>query len=82
MSLARDPNVTELHCAPGNVGIATIAVCHPIDLTSPDSIAALAVDLRADFVILGPEGPLVAGAAAALRSDKHTAEPPSLTHRV
>ena len=68
ISLSKDPAVSALVCAPGNVGIASVATCVPVDLSSPDAIAALAVEIDADFVIIGPEGPLVAGAADAVRA--------------
>lgn len=64
-ALAADPAVTDLHAAPGNPGIAAVAVRHHIAPTPPD-IAALARTLAPDLVVIGPETPLVAGAADAL----------------
>ncbi|MFF4413659.1 phosphoribosylamine--glycine ligase [Streptosporangium sp. NPDC001559] len=66
-SLATDPQVTEVHCAPGNPGIARIATLHPVVPTDPEAVAGLAEDLRADLVVIGPEAPLVAGVADAVR---------------
>ncbi|MEU1879193.1 phosphoribosylamine--glycine ligase [Streptosporangium sp. NPDC020072] len=66
-SLATDPQVTEVHCAPGNPGIARIATLHPVTPTDPGAVAGLAEDLRADLVVIGPEAPLVAGVADAVR---------------
>ncbi len=66
LSLAADPAVSALHCAPGNPGIAQVATVHPVDLTDLDALAALAVELDVDLVVIGPEGPLVAGAADAI----------------
>ena len=59
-----------LHAAPGNPGIAALAEIHPdTDPNSPvpDQIAGLARKLSPDLVVIGPEAPLVAGAANALR---------------
>ncbi len=67
LALARDPEVTSLHAAPGNVGIARLAELHPVTATDPDDVTALAARLGADLVIIGPEAPLVAGVADALR---------------
>jgi len=66
-SLAADPAVTDLICAPGNAGTTEVARAVPLDL-DPAAIAALAADLRPDLVVIGPEGPLVAGAADAVRA--------------
>ncbi|WP_342320172.1 phosphoribosylamine--glycine ligase [Corynebacterium mayonis] len=56
----------ELHVAPGNAGMASLAEVHPVDVASPESIVALARDIEAELVVIGPEVPLVAGAADAL----------------
>jgi phosphoribosylamine--glycine ligase len=66
-ALARDDTVSELHCAPGNAGIAAVATTHPVDALNPDAVAELAAQLGVDLVVVGPEGPLVAGAADAVR---------------
>ncbi|HWG15341.1 MAG TPA: phosphoribosylamine--glycine ligase [Streptosporangiaceae bacterium] len=65
-ALAQDPAVTSLHAAPGNPGIAALAHTHPL-APGPAAIAALARELAADLVVIGPEVPLVAGAADAVR---------------
>jgi phosphoribosylamine--glycine ligase len=67
-SLSLDPDVTSLHCAPGNAGIAEVAALHPVDVLDGAAVAELAVSLGADFVIVGPEAPLVAGVADAVRA--------------
>jgi phosphoribosylamine--glycine ligase len=72
LALARDPAVTALHAAPGNPGIAELAELHQVTLGDPEEIAALAVRLAADLVVIGPEGPLVAGAADVLRDKNIT----------
>ncbi|MBH5336192.1 phosphoribosylamine--glycine ligase [Streptomyces pactum] len=66
-SLSLDPDVTELHCAPGNAGIAEVARPHAVDVLDGAAVAALATDLAADLVVVGPEAPLVAGVADTLR---------------
>jgi phosphoribosylamine--glycine ligase len=65
--LARSPKLTELHAAPGNPGIAALGRCHPVRADDADGLLALAVTLDADLVVVGPEGPLVAGVADGLR---------------
>ncbi|MBT2438987.1 phosphoribosylamine--glycine ligase [Streptomyces sp. ISL-36] len=67
-SLSLDPDVTALHCAPGNAGIAEVAELHPVDQLDGDAVARLAGDLQADLVVVGPEAPLVAGVADAVRA--------------
>ncbi|MHC5909035.1 phosphoribosylamine--glycine ligase [Streptomyces sp. S6] len=66
-SLSLDPAVTALHCAPGNAGIAEVAELHEVDASDGDAVAALAKALDADLVVVGPEAPLVAGVADAVR---------------
>src|SRR6185312_7264603 len=53
---------------PGNAGIADQATCHPVEVTDADAVSALAEELRADLVVIGPEAPLVAGVADAVRA--------------
>jgi len=65
--LARSPSVGEVHCAPGNPGIARYARCHPVRAQDAEGLLALAVELAVDLVVIGPEAPLVAGVADALR---------------
>jgi phosphoribosylamine--glycine ligase len=67
-SLAGDPEVAELHAAPGNPGIGELAALHAITATDPAAVAALAARLQADLVVVGPEAPLVAGVADAVRA--------------
>jgi phosphoribosylamine--glycine ligase len=66
-SLSLDPEVTSLHCAPGNAGIADVAELHPVDALDGAAVAGLAERLGADLVVVGPEAPLVAGVADAVR---------------
>ncbi|MEU8958747.1 phosphoribosylamine--glycine ligase [Streptomyces sp. NPDC048518] len=66
-SLSLDPDVSELHCAPGNAGIAEVAELHPVDALDGAAVTALARELGAGLVVVGPEAPLVAGVADAVR---------------
>jgi phosphoribosylamine--glycine ligase len=68
LALASDPAVTALICAPGNAGTATIAEHRGLEADQPAAVAALATDVQADLVVIGPEAPLVAGAADAVRA--------------
>jgi phosphoribosylamine--glycine ligase len=65
--LARSPQLTELHAAPGNPGIAALGRCHPVRADDGDGLLSLAQTLAADLIVVGPEGPLVAGVADELR---------------
>ena len=67
VALQNDPAVSALACAPGNAGTAVIAAPLPVDVTDPVAIAAVARDWGAELVVIGPEVPLVAGAADAVR---------------
>ncbi|MEU3633245.1 MULTISPECIES: phosphoribosylamine--glycine ligase [Streptomyces] len=67
-SLSLDPDVTALHCAPGNAGIAEVAELHQVDALDGAAVAGLARGLEADLVVVGPEAPLVAGVADAVRA--------------
>jgi phosphoribosylamine---glycine ligase len=65
--LAQSPGLTELHAAPGNPGIAALGRCHPVRPDDAEGLLSLAVTIGADLVVVGPEGPLVAGVADELR---------------
>jgi phosphoribosylamine---glycine ligase len=67
LALAADPSVTGLICAPGNAGTAGVAEQRGVDPLDGAAVAALAQDVRADLVVVGPEAPLVAGVADAVR---------------
>ena len=75
--LASDHPSPELHAAPGNPGIAQLATCHAIPVTDLDGQVSLAQDLDPDLVVIGPEAPLVAGAADRLREAGFTVFGPS-----
>ncbi len=60
-AIAASPLCDQLYCAPGNPGIAQEATCVPIAATDIDAILAFAQKEKIDFVVVGPEAPLVAG---------------------
>ena len=68
LGLRADSACTELHAAPGNPGIASIATLHDVAVTDNAALAALAQTLAVDLVVIGPEVPLVNGAADAIRA--------------
>lgn len=68
LALRKDPQVTGLFVAPGNAGTARVAEQHDVDITSGPAVVALAHEIRADLVVIGPEVPLVLGVADALRA--------------
>ena len=67
-ALSLDPAVTALHAAPGNPGIGALATLHTVDPLDGAAVAALARELGVDLVVVGPEAPLVAGVADAVRA--------------
>ena len=67
-SLLADPAVTGVMCAPGNAGIALDCPTQTVDVADPESVADLAERVSPDLVVIGPELPLVNGAADAVRS--------------
>jgi len=68
LAIAADPGVAAVHVAPGNPGTWHSWPSHAIDATNGDAVAALATDIGADLVVIGPEAPLVAGVADAVRA--------------
>jgi phosphoribosylamine--glycine ligase len=68
LALRRDPAVRHVVCAPGNAGTATVAETRHVDPLDPAAVADLADAVDADLTIVGPEAPLVAGVADAVRA--------------
>jgi len=60
-AIAKSPNCDELFCAPGNAGIDSVAICIDIDANNIEALVDFAVDNTIDFVVVGPEAPLVEG---------------------
>ena len=67
-ALKADESVGRIICAPGNAGIARDVETCEVDATSAQAIGDLAAELRVDLVVIGPEVPLVAGGADAVRA--------------
>ena len=59
--IAASPLVSRLFCAPGNAGIAREAEIVPLDIGDHAAVIAFCRANAIDFVVVGPEGPLVAG---------------------
>src|SRR5690606_4266818 len=66
-ALSADPQVDAAIVAPGNPGMAAVARCEPVDPLDPSAVTELARAHAADLVVIGPEAPLVAGVADAVR---------------
>lgn len=69
-SMSKDPRVGEsdLHVAPGNAGMSRLATMHAVRVDDPAGCVALAEEVGPELVVIGPEVPLVAGVADALRA--------------
>jgi len=67
-AVKQNPKCDRLIVAPGNAGIAMLAECADIDILDGAAVVVFAEENAVDFVIVGPEAPLVAGVADALRA--------------
>ena len=68
-SLASDPHVTYVVCAPGNAGIARTIACTPADILDTAAVIRLVDRERIDLTVVGPEAPLAAGLADRFSAD-------------
>jgi phosphoribosylamine--glycine ligase len=66
-AISASPLCTTLFCAPGNAGIAEVAECHDVGAEDIPGQVSLAQKLKIDFVVIGPDAPLVAGMADGFR---------------
>ena len=66
-AVLQNPKCDRLIVSPGNAGIATIAECAEIDIEDGAAVAEFAGENAVDLVVIGPEAPLAAGVADALR---------------
>ncbi len=66
-AVMQNPKCDRLIVAPGNAGIAAIADCADLDINDGGAVVTFAAENAVDFVIIGPEAPLVAGVADRLR---------------
>lgn len=67
-AMSKSPKLTKLYAAPGNAGIADVAECIDVSAEDIPAICAAVEDLRIDFVVVGPEAPLVDGLADKIRA--------------
>ena len=67
-AIAASPLCDALYCAPGNAGIAAEAECVAIGAEDVPALVTFAQEKAIDFVVVGPEGPLVAGLVDALKA--------------
>ncbi|MER9652320.1 phosphoribosylamine--glycine ligase [Mesorhizobium sp. M0152] len=67
--LSASPLLTKLYAAPGNPGIGSEAELVKLDIADHAAVAAFCKDKKIDLVVVGPEGPLVAGIADDLRAE-------------
>ena len=67
-AIAKSPRLDSLFVAPGNGGTATIAKNVPLDMNDADAVIGFARSENIDLVVIGPEAPLVAGVADAIRA--------------
>lgn len=69
--LHADPQAAEIHVAPGSGAMAPLATLHPeySQVDNPERMVELAREINAELVVIGPEVPLVAGVADALRAE-------------
>lgn len=67
--LSQEPKVTELYCAPGNGGIASVAKCVDIKATEVDKLVEFAKSEKFDLVFIAPEDPLSLGLADKLETE-------------
>lgn len=65
--LAQEASVGHVVAAPGNPGMVGLATCEAVEPTNGEAVVALARAHAIDLVVVGPEAPLVAGVADALR---------------
>jgi phosphoribosylamine--glycine ligase len=67
--IAQSPLVTRLVAAPGNPGLAKLAEVREVRATDVDGLLALAREIAADLVVIGPEVSVAAGLADALEPE-------------
>lgn len=67
-ALAKSPRLTKLWAAPGSDGIGALAQCVNIDPLDPTAVSAFCVERQINLLVVGPEAPLAAGVADAVRA--------------
>ena len=68
-AISQNPKCQEIFCAPGNAGINTIAKHVTLNIMRPDKVVEFSIENNIDFVIIGPEAPLIAGVSDALKKE-------------
>ena len=68
-AITQNPKCQKIFCAPGNAGISKIADIVNLDILQPAEIVAFCKNENIDFVVIGPEAPLLAGVSDALRQE-------------
>jgi phosphoribosylamine---glycine ligase len=76
-ALSASPLLTKLYCAPGNPGIAQVAELATIDIADHEAVIGLCKAKNIDFIVVGPEAPLVAGLVDDLNAEGFKAFGPS-----
>ena len=76
-ALSASPLLTKLYCAPGNPGIADVAELAAIDVSDHEAVIGLCKTKGIDFVVVGPEAPLVEGLVDDLNAEGFKAFGPS-----
>ena len=69
-AISQNPKCQTIFCAPGNAGIGKIANIVNLDILTPSEIVTFCKHKNIDFVIIGPEAPLLAGVSDALKQEK------------
>jgi phosphoribosylamine---glycine ligase len=67
-TLLKDKDVFAVFAAPGNAGISKIVRTYPLDIRDATKTLELAIDLKVDLVVIGPEIPLAEGVADVVRN--------------
>ena len=68
-AISQNPKCQKIFCAPGNAGINTIAQQIVIDIMVPAEVVKFSKENNINFVIIGPEAPLIAGVSDALKKE-------------
>jgi phosphoribosylamine-glycine ligase len=74
-AISASPLLGDFYCAPGNPGIAQHATCVALDVTAHQAVISFCHSHKINFVVVGPEAPLVAGPKAQHSSKVRRASP-------
>jgi len=76
-AIAKSPMLERLYCSPGNAGMAQMSTCVELDIDNHQAVIDFSVDKNIEFVVIGPEAPLVDGLSDSLKSEGIMAFGPS-----